>query len=944
MAPSSALRRELQDLLRSQAILYSTSSAPITHRTGEISAWAFYSWNISLTAAGLRLAAQNILEALGTFGSTQLASYGYTGLPLLSACILEGGGNYTGLSIREKRKAHLTNRRIDGVIDRSQPVVIIDDSLSSGTSLYKAIKALEEEGLEVEGTIALVHFPYRGAKEWANAAGYRTVTLFDIWTDLGMADPTALDYTGPDRLRDEISSEQMPEDLPPAVLARRVAEFYLRTRTIPRWPARLDDSYDARGGTFVSFRRRTDEERVARDGFWHFDPANSDPARDVVFATIDTLTGENHGLSLASLAELKIAVTFFGSLEEVSPAKLDFDRYGIVVRSKVWPEKLGGALPNTQVFISEIEQYRHARKTNAKVAEKEPHCLFRHPIRKYLEPDVTWLPYGCAEDDTSSWWRDERIGSLLTAKARAVIADLCGNASAGIPLPDSVIPVPIEGVAVTLYANGLCGYGLSYEPVLDRAVIAAAAAAWRDPRNRAKRSNNGEGIALVVSVLHNGESIAGGTRYLIERKIRRGLDAVTLLQEGKRYTLLPSALVYNGWSRQQFLDVIEELAGGRRALHSWRTHQVAAWVSEEHGTFPLRFGFPARESAPCSEEQCAATIDLLAGYIHRALDDKGIPAYRLCPADDEYVRMGTAARVLHGLYSLGIAGKLRGRADWKEAAAKGVTCCLNYVRHGSLDLPNHEGGLLADAVLLGAASACGLARFPTCAEAARRVAALVHDSGWIGAGAKRLEIPQDQEFLPGAAVWALASYCRATKTPLPGALRAARRFYEHRFREYPTWGSPWLAQGWAAVFDLTNDAEDAEMPYLAADWVAERQLEKNGAFLEDLSPDEPSFNSGFVAEGVAGAWRVALVLKDDERAQRYEHCWRKAIGHVRTLLLEGGDVFPFRAPGKAVGGIRCTASRGDIRIDQVSHALHALVEGYRNLDAARGAISPGPLA
>jgi orotate phosphoribosyltransferase len=183
MAPSSALRRELQDLLRSQAILYSTSSAPITHRTGEISAWAFYSWNISLTAAGLRLAAQNILEALGTFGSTQLASYGYTGLPLLSACILEGGGNYTGLSIREKRKAHLTNRRIDGVIDQSQPVVIIDDSLSSGTSLYKAIKALEEEGLEVEGTIALVHFPYRGAKEWANAAGYRTVTLFDIWTD-----------------------------------------------------------------------------------------------------------------------------------------------------------------------------------------------------------------------------------------------------------------------------------------------------------------------------------------------------------------------------------------------------------------------------------------------------------------------------------------------------------------------------------------------------------------------------------------------------------------------------------------------------------------------------------------------------------------------------------------------------------------------------------------
>jgi hypothetical protein len=77
-------------------------------------------------------------------------------------------------------------------------VVVIDDSLSSGTSLQKAITALEEEGLEVEGTVALVHFPYRGSKEWANASGYRTVTLYDIWSDLGMAEahPLHESYAG----------------------------------------------------------------------------------------------------------------------------------------------------------------------------------------------------------------------------------------------------------------------------------------------------------------------------------------------------------------------------------------------------------------------------------------------------------------------------------------------------------------------------------------------------------------------------------------------------------------------------------------------------------------------------------------------------------------------------------------------------------------------------
>lgn len=937
MAFSSDLREELQDLLRRQAILYSTPSAPITHRTGEISEWAFYSWNLTLTEKGLRLAAQGILEALDGFGSTQLASYGYTGLPLLSACILEGGGEYSGLSIRELRKTHLTNRRVDGVIDRNRSVVIIDDSLSSGTSLYKAITALEEEGLEVEGTIALVHFPYRGSKDWANTAGYRTVTLFDIWSDLGMAtaDPP---YPGSDRKRGELSAEQMQDGLAPAVLARRVAEFYQRTRQIPRWPSRLDASYDARGGTYVSFRERTDDHRVARDGFWHFDPANADPARDVVLATIDTLERGGYGLPLESLADLKIGVTFFGPLEEIPPAKLDFDRYGIVVRSKVWPNKLGGALPNTQVFISEIEQYRHARRTNAQVADTEPHTLYRHTITKFVETGETWLPYGCVEDAATSWWRDERIGRLLTSRAREVISASSEESVSRSSLSSSLIPVPIEGAAVTLYANGLAGYGLSYDADLDRAVVAAAKAAWRDPRYTVNRSAGSDQMAVTVSILHHGESVWDSSRVLIERKVRRGLDAVTLLQDGKRFTVLPTALVYNNWSRQQFLDVIEASAGGRQPLHSWRTHQVAAWVSQRGGATlqPLRFGFPARQAVPCDDDQVAASIDLLAGYILRAIGPNGIPAYRLSPSAGDYVRAGTAGRILHAVYALRMAGELRERADWKDAAAEAVVRCLRYVRYGMIDLPLHVGGPLADAVLLSAASVCGAARTQTCAAVAERVASLLHDSGWIGTGLKRLDNPQDQEFLPGATAWALASYCQVTGTRLPKSLTAARRFYGNRLREHPAWGCSWLAQGWAAVHDLTGDPDDAEITFAAADWVAARQLEKNGAFLEDLSPDEPSFNTGFVAEGVAGAWRAALARNDEERANRYGSCWRKAAGFVRTLTLEETDTFPFRLSERALGGVRCTMSRADIRIDQVSHTLHALVEGYQNALASRG--------
>src|SRR5271168_1183484 len=173
--------------LRERGILYASATQPIRHQDGAPAAWAFYSWNATLTSEGLRLAALCILERLRGFRATQLATIGYTGMPLLSACVLLGEGRYTGLCIRERRKTYVSCRRVEGPLDKSAPVIIIDDSISSGTSLAKAIRAIEDEGADVEGAIALVQFPHRGGLDWANAAGYRAEAIFDIWSDLDMA-------------------------------------------------------------------------------------------------------------------------------------------------------------------------------------------------------------------------------------------------------------------------------------------------------------------------------------------------------------------------------------------------------------------------------------------------------------------------------------------------------------------------------------------------------------------------------------------------------------------------------------------------------------------------------------------------------------------------------------------------------------------------------------
>ena len=103
-------REELRQLLRSDGFLYSEPDRPITGRDGRQAPWTLYTPAISLTGRGAKLAARTLLPVLDRFESTQLAAYGYTGVPLLSACLVHGAPRYSGLLVRETRKTRGTGR------------------------------------------------------------------------------------------------------------------------------------------------------------------------------------------------------------------------------------------------------------------------------------------------------------------------------------------------------------------------------------------------------------------------------------------------------------------------------------------------------------------------------------------------------------------------------------------------------------------------------------------------------------------------------------------------------------------------------------------------------------------------------------------------------------------------------------------------------------------
>jgi orotate phosphoribosyltransferase len=89
------------------------------------------------------------------------------------------GEPVNAFSVRKKAKEHGAGRRIEGCFETGHRVVVVEDTITSGGSALEACAAVEVEGGEVLGVLAVVDRE-SGGREAIEARGYRVLTLFGI--------------------------------------------------------------------------------------------------------------------------------------------------------------------------------------------------------------------------------------------------------------------------------------------------------------------------------------------------------------------------------------------------------------------------------------------------------------------------------------------------------------------------------------------------------------------------------------------------------------------------------------------------------------------------------------------------------------------------------------------------------------------------------------------
>lgn len=146
-------------------------------RSGRTFDWILDLRPMLLSGYGAQIITEQFLPKLPR--GHQIAGVGVSGTILVSALVIASqlsSRRCNGLVIREQAKSYGRQRQIEGEPTK-EPVVLVDDLVNSGTTLFEAVGVLQANGLRVTKIMVVVDFEREVVKEWLRDEGISLIAL-----------------------------------------------------------------------------------------------------------------------------------------------------------------------------------------------------------------------------------------------------------------------------------------------------------------------------------------------------------------------------------------------------------------------------------------------------------------------------------------------------------------------------------------------------------------------------------------------------------------------------------------------------------------------------------------------------------------------------------------------------------------------------------------------
>jgi len=153
-----------------------------TLASGRKSDHYFEGKRLTLYPEGAYLIGKEIFERLSNIDVDSIGGLVLGAFPIITAVALvshEEGKPIPSFIVREQPKEHGTRKKIEGHFIKGSKVAIVDDVITTGGSVLKAIKAVEEEGCEVVKVIVIVD-RHEGGSELLRREGYDFEAIINL--------------------------------------------------------------------------------------------------------------------------------------------------------------------------------------------------------------------------------------------------------------------------------------------------------------------------------------------------------------------------------------------------------------------------------------------------------------------------------------------------------------------------------------------------------------------------------------------------------------------------------------------------------------------------------------------------------------------------------------------------------------------------------------------
>jgi orotate phosphoribosyltransferase len=183
VAASQAYRKELIKELSEHALVLED----VILSSGREASYFIDAKRVILRPSGFRLLIAQVQHYVRELDATAVGGLTLGADAIACAALVDGPDNVKGFFVRKEPKAHGLQKLIEGpALESDDRCLIVDDVVTSGASTIKAIRAIQEQGLEICGVLAVLDRLAGGAaaiEVAAQAPFVALTTIDDVYPD-----------------------------------------------------------------------------------------------------------------------------------------------------------------------------------------------------------------------------------------------------------------------------------------------------------------------------------------------------------------------------------------------------------------------------------------------------------------------------------------------------------------------------------------------------------------------------------------------------------------------------------------------------------------------------------------------------------------------------------------------------------------------------------------